>query len=138
MAHEIAAELDVSPWEALLSSVRRAAGRVAYVDAKLAAVEAELRPGGSNDGGGTGELRAWLAESRKERLILARVAKAAIDAGVAERLVRQVEMESAIIVRVLARTLDALELDPDSRVRAHEVVHQQLLAITGSDDLVEP
>lgn len=136
MALDIVAELDISPWDGLLMSVRRAAGRVAWVDARLALVAERSGPGGPDDGA-TDELHNWLEESRRERVILARASQMAIAAGVAERFVRQTELESAVIVRVLARTLDALGLDPDQRVEAHAVVHRELLAIGGPEDLHE-
>lgn len=126
MALEVARELDVSPWEALILAVRRAAGRVAWVDEQLTASTRE------NDGNmDAGVVRRWLAESRKERALLARTAKAAIDAGVAERLVRQVELEGQVVAEVLGRVLDRLELDPDQRQLAFATAHEQLLVIEG-------
>lgn len=124
MAMDVARELSISPWEALLKAVRLSAGRVAWVDEQLR--EATMR----NDGGESApEVRMWLKESREERRHMAQVSKAAIDAGVAERLVRNVEMEGRLIAEVVGRTLDALDLAPEVRVRAFEVAHHQLLVL---------
>lgn len=135
-AMTLARQLDVSPWDALLAAVRISAWKVASYELRLAEVEAQhgadaLKPG---------ELgHAWVDMSLQERRHLARVAKAAVDAGVAERLIRQVELESQVIVRVLGRTLDDLmnrleaELGPDRvadlRLAAHERAHKELLAL---------
>lgn len=126
MALEVARELDVSPWEALLLAVRRAAGRVAWVDEQLTHATRE-HDGESN----ARPVMNWLAESRKERALLARTAKAAVDAGVAERLVRQVELEGRVVAEVLGRVLDRLELGPDQRVAAFEAAQEALLVIEG-------
>lgn len=121
---EVAHELNINPWEALLKAVRVTAGRVAWVDVQLA--DAVRR----NDGEpGSPEVRAWLKESRQERGMLARTAKAALDAGVAERLVRQVELEGEIVAEVIGRVIDALGLEPSQRLRAFEEAHRQLLVL---------
>lgn len=126
VALDVARELDVSPWEALLLAVRRAAGRVAWVDEQLTLATRE------NDGNPAAQpVLRWLAESRKERALLARTAKAAVDAGVAERLVRQVELEGRVVAEVLGRVLDRLELGPDQRVAAFEAAQEALLVIEG-------
>jgi len=126
MALEVARELDVSPWEALLLAVRRAAGRVAWVDEQL--VEATRAHDGDVN---HKDVTKWLSESRKERTLLARTAKAAIDAGVAERLVRQVELEGRVVAEVLGRVLDRLSLDPDQRQLAFATAHEELLTLEG-------
>jgi len=125
MALEVAAELNVSPWEALTLAVRRAAGRVAWVDAQLSAATHAA----DGDEAGDRTVARWLAESRRERTLLARTAKAAIDAGVAERFVRQVELEGKMIAEVLGRVIDQLGLDPDARVQAFALAQRELLVL---------
>lgn len=123
-AMDVARELNINPWDALLKSVRVAAGRAAWVDAQLA--DAVRR----NDGEpGAAEVKSWLKESRDERLIMSRVAKAALDAGVAERMVRQVELEGEIVAEVIGRVIDRLELSAEQRVLAFDEAHRQLLAL---------
>jgi hypothetical protein len=121
---DVARELHVSPWDALLLATRLAAGRVAWVDQQL--VEATRAADGDAAGS---TVRRWLDESRRERALLARTAKAAVDAGVAERLVRQVELEGRLVAEVLGRTLDALELTAEQRQVAFATAHRELLAL---------
>jgi hypothetical protein len=121
---DVARELQVSPWDALLLSTRLAAGRVAWVDQQLQ--EATRAADGDQD---AAIVRRWLKESRAERTLLARTAKAAVDAGVAERLVRQVELEGRLVAEVLGRTLDALELTAEQRQTAFSVAHRELLQL---------
>jgi hypothetical protein len=64
---------------------------------------------------------------------LARTAKAAVDAGVAERLVRQVELEGRLVAEVLGRTLDRLELGPEQRQEAFAFAHRELLELESGD-----
>lgn len=124
LALDIARELNVTPWEALIKSVKIAAARAAWVDTQLA--EAVRR----NDGdSATPEVKGWLRESRAERTLLARIAKSAVDAGVAERLVRQTELEGEIVAEVIGRVLDKLGLPPEQRVLAFDEAHRQLLAL---------
>lgn len=123
-ALDIARELNITPWEALLKAVRVAAGRAAWVDAQLA--EATRR----NDGDSSAaEVRGWLKESRDERMLMARTAKAALDAGVAERIVRQTELEGEIVAEVIGRVIDRLALTAEQRVLAFDEAHRQLLAL---------
>lgn len=121
---DVARELNVSPWEALLKSVRSSAGRAEWVDAQLR--EAVARTDGEP---ANAEVAYWLKESRLERTHLAKVAKAAIDAGVAERLVRNVELEGQLVAEVIGRVIDSLDLAPELRVKAFEVAHTQLLVL---------
>lgn len=121
---DVARELDISPWDALLKSVRVAAGRAAWVDVQLK--EAVQRSDGNPS---SPEVKGWLKESRDERMMMARVAKAALDAGVAERVVRQVELEGEIVAEVIGRVLDKLGLPAEQRVLAFDEAHRQLLAL---------
>jgi hypothetical protein len=128
VAMRIADEEQISPWDALLRATRLAANRVSWVDQQLAAAIA------ANDGDeAVPVVRGWLKESRNERNLLARTAKAAIDAGVAERLVRQVELEGKLVAEVLGRTLDALELTAEQRQQAFAVAHRELLQLEAGD-----
>ena len=125
---EVARELDISPWDALLRATRLAAGRVAWVDQQLTEAIAQ------NDGDMSQPIiNRWLKESRNERNLLARTAKAAIDAGVAERLIRQVELEGRLVAEVLGRTLDRLDLSAEQRQTAFAYAHRELLELESSD-----
>lgn len=122
-ALDVARELDINPWEALLKNVRLAAGRVAWVDDQLS--EAVRRNDGDMQ---KPEIARWLKESRLERTLMAKMAKAAIDGGVAERMVRQVELEGQLVAAAVLAALDKLELTTDQRTLALEAAHQQLLS----------
>lgn len=123
-AMDVARELNINPWDALIKAVKVAAGRAAWVDIQLA--DAVRR----NDGEpGHPEVKGWLKESRDERMMMARVSKAALDAGVAERMVRNIEVEGEIVAEVIGRVLDKLGLPPEQRVLAFDEAHRQLLAL---------
>lgn len=125
---DLVRELDVSPWEALLLGVRLTAGSVMRTERKLVEVEqqsdgAEVTPP---------ELKYWRQETRRERVLMVRTAKAAIDAGVAERLVRQVEMEGQLVAAALTAALDVLPLSAEQRMTALTAAQGHLFAISGT------
>jgi hypothetical protein len=127
MARELADEHDVTPWDALLGVVRRRSARVAWVDEQL--LHASEDPTATRE-----TIQSWLAESRREDTLLGRAAKAAIDAGVAERVVRNHELEGHLMATVLDAVLTQLNLDPDQRVLALETAHRHLLTVDDSID----
>lgn len=136
MAQEIAAELNVSPMEALLVAVRRRAARCVWVDHELQAAVTRHRSESGDDAPLSAEVLQLMKESRLESGLLAKTAKAAIDAGVAESIVRHLELEGQLIGAVLERVMDDLELNPDQRVRALETAHTTLLTIEAGDTSV--
>lgn len=123
MAHELAGELDVTPWEALLGAVRRAAWKVAWLEQKIAEAtdDEELV--------GQGRLAPFVRMQERQEQHLARVAKMAIDGGVAERYVAQVEQDGRAIGGVLLRTLERLGLEEALGERARGILRQELLAL---------
>lgn len=136
MGHELALELDVDPEQALLLTVRRRAARVAWVDGIIALMVSEHL---ASDGGTLTNLpkyvHTWMAESRKEETLMARAAKAAIDAEVSARVVRQFELEGRLVAEALSAGLDALELTVDQRITALQAGHSRLLQL---ESKVEP
>ena len=132
---DVAAELNVTPWEALTKSVRLAAGRTAWVDEQLR-VAVKEGPPGANDGEEPAvdpRIRYWLTESRRERTLLARLAKAAIDAGVAERQVRNAELEGQVVAQVIGQVIDRLQPAPEQRVQAFDYAHHALAELESPD-----
>lgn len=121
MAHKFAEELDVSPWEALLMVIRITAGRVRYCESVLASAvddrELEGRvsseePTGVSENGDltTGrDLRWWVDTSERERDRLARVSKAAIDAGVAQLLIEKELRAGEELAGTFVKVLSAME-----------------------------
>ena len=127
VAHGFARQLDVTPWEGLLTAVRIAAGRVAFIEAKLGTAEGdwELEV--------NGRLWHWVLQSVLWHDKLAKISKLAIDAGVAERLVRQLELEAQLMLRATSLTFDELGLDPDTRQRALGIMSRNLLALEAEE-----
>ena len=128
MAQAYAQELNVTPWEALLSQVRLLANQVEWL--KLRVLEAErsggdaaIRPGGDD--------WDWVAllEARGERL--AKVSKLAIDAGVAERLVRQIELEAEIMFKSALAGLDAAGIEGEQREKMLGAMAGKMLELEG-------
>lgn len=126
MAFAYAGELEVSPWEALLQQVRMLANQVRWLQAQVSLAEQmlgakALRPGG--------EAFDWVVmlEARGDRL--AKVAKMAIDAGVAERFVRQMELEADLMVKAALETFRNMGLDEEASTDALAFMSNQLMAL---------
>lgn len=141
MAHKFAEELDVSPWEALLMVIRITAGRVRYCEAVLSsAVDdrelegrvSEREPTGVTENGEltTGrDLRWWVDTSERERDRLARVSKAAIDAGVAQLLIEKELRAGEELAGTFVKVLTAMEdagMDDAALEVARTVMRSQL------------
>lgn len=188
MAHQFARELNLTPWDALLKTVRIAAGKVAYTEWVLSQARSDLelegrrpreltedrdltdeRGNARRERVGTGiyvhpdtgeplgaddararDLSWWVQKNEYWVERLARYAKAAIDAGVAERLVAQVEAEASAIARPLNAALEIIETSDDLGLsleareelqsRMRNVIRQELLALEGErrdGDVVE-
>lgn len=126
MAHGFAGELDVTPWDALLIVLRRASRKAAWYQIQLGRIDDEqsVLPGGDNFG--------LAREAERADALLAKYAKTALDAGVAERLVQQYEVEGGVIAKVLMQTLQALQLSEEEEDRVRAIMSKQLLALEGT------
>jgi hypothetical protein len=127
MALAYADEMNMSPWDALLSQCRLLANQVAWLrlrvyEAEKAYGAAGLRPGGE------GFDWVMMLEARGDRL--AKVAKMCLDAGIQERVVQQIEVESKIMVEGALAGLDALELEGDARDRFLDAMSSRMLELT--------
>lgn len=129
-AVDLAEEMDVTPLEALLYSVRTAAAHAAWTDLQLrAAIKAQdADPGEEPDSA----VNKWLTESRRERTLFAKISKAAVDAGVAAALVQRIELEGNAVADAVTAALDILGLTPEDRFRALGAAQDRLLAIAGT------
>lgn len=116
----------VTPWEALLSQCRLLANQVAWLRQRVYEAEAQYGPAGLKPGG---EGFDWvqMLEQRGERL--AKVAKLCIDAGIAERLVRQVEVEAEAMMKAAVAGMDAAGLTDDQRHLLLDRMSTELLAL---------
>jgi hypothetical protein len=123
VAHAFARALEVTPWEGLLWAVKIAAGRVAFCEAKLSTAtdDTDLEPDGA--------LVYWVKQAELWHEKLARVSKLAVDAGVAERLVRQIELEAAMMLRATSLTMNELGLSEEQRELALGIMSRNLLAL---------
>lgn len=123
MAHIIARQLDVSPWEALLIAVKRAAGWAYFYDTKLAECtdDDELRPGGA--------FHDWVVAAERVNDKLARYSKMAVDAGVAAMMVTQARNEGEMIARVLNAALGEAGLGEEAEARLRVALRKALLAV---------
>jgi hypothetical protein len=127
MALAYADEMNVSPWDALLGQCRLLANQVAWL--RLRVYEAErafgapgLRPGGE------GFDWVMMLEARGDRL--AKVAKMCLDAGIQERIVQQIEVESDMMVKGALAGLDALALEGDEREKFLDAMSAKMLELT--------
>lgn len=104
-AYGLGGPVEISPQEALLQEVRRSAGHVGFLQDRINMFELNL---------GTEVLteakRELIELYQKERLMLAKIAKAAVDAGIAQERV-QLEREKGVkLVEVLREVFDGLGL----------------------------
>lgn len=131
-AHAIARILDVDPWEVLEVAMRRAYAWSAWYQGKLATVESDedLRPGGL--------AYDWVKASERTTEQAARYAKMALDAGVAERQVQQVELQGQLIAQVLSATLHELGMTDADEIRARGIMERALrqLSESGRADVI--
>lgn len=127
VAHGFARALECTPWDGLLWAVRIAAGRVAFIEQKLgtATCDEDLQP--------EGQLWHWVKQAEVWHDKLMRSSKLAIDAGVAERLVRQLELEAQLMLKATRLTLDELGLDDDTRQRALGIMSRNLLTLEAEE-----
>lgn len=135
-----AGELNVSPWDAILSEVRRAAYRAAWIDERIDLEARRERALMESDGADfekmsdfviatrirSEELRQWIKESRAERAHLTKVAADAVRAGLSERYIDSLRAEAQMIAQALTKALDAAELSPAQRARASEALRGAL------------
>lgn len=127
-------DADIDPATALLWCVSLAAQEVRWVREQLAKVTepTHLAPVG-NLGGPSGgyvgmqeEFDIWIQAQTHAVDRLARYCKMALDAGVAERMVRMAEKLGDLIAPLLQGVLSDLQLSPEQQAKAPEVVGRHL------------
>lgn len=123
VAHAIARIEEISPWEALLLAVKRAAAWASFYDGKLAKVEDDddLRPGG--------DAHDWVVAAERVNDKLARYSKMAVDAGVAKMLVERARVEGEQIATVLNAALGAVELTEEQEAAMRAALRSALLQV---------
>jgi hypothetical protein len=141
MAHMYAQEYDVSPWEALLLVIRITAGKLRYIEQVLStATSDDELEGRVHEGELTGvtesgqvttgrNLSWWVDQSQLERQTLAKVSKAAIDAGVAQLLIEKELRAGDELAGTFVRALQAMEsagMSDESLELARTVMRSEL------------
>lgn len=141
-ADRLAVLIDTTPEQALLDEVKRAAGMVAFYQARVIEVDEADRNSliwGQTKDDESGEYpgalyeaapNMWLQLWNQERDRLVRVAAAAIKAGIEERRVKLAEQEGALVAAVIRRILDQLGLTPAQAALVPTVVPKELRALT--------
>lgn len=120
---------DMGPAEILVDEMRRSAGFVFWIEAKLSEWDdqlIDLQQENYDDKGAlqtaTTNSALWLAVWQREREHLAKVAKLCLDAGVEERLVKLAEQQAEVMFGLINQAFDALELTQDQQKKAITVL----------------
>lgn len=133
-------ELNVNPWDAILSEVRRSAYRAAWIDERIDLEARRERQLMESEGAGfekmsdyviavrieSEELRMWIEQSRKERAHLTKVAADAVRAGLSERYIDSLRAEAQMIAQALTKALDAADLSESQRSAASAALREAL------------
>lgn len=133
----------ISPWEGILSEIRRASYRAEWIDEHVDRActeyrELERRAVTIRDIMGEtpeaereyrravldiqSDLRAWTESSRRERDHLVKTCERAIRAGLSERLVYAARVDGERISGVMSRAVEAAGLSESQRSRLHEEI----------------
>lgn len=126
-AMEISRKENVTPTEALLGLVRTAMGRSAYVENLLTEKVGRHIENGGDPLELPPDIRLWMKESRNERLLAAKTAKAAVDAGVMIAMAQRTDLEGGLVADAVAAALDALQLSTEERMKALGAAQERLL-----------
>lgn len=135
-----AGEINMSPWDAILSEVRRSAYRAAWLDERIDIDVRRERSLMETNGEGfedlvkfeyavrlrSGELREWIEQSRKERAHLTKVAADAVRAGLSEKYIDSLRAEAQMIAQALTKALDAANLSAEQRSAASAALREAL------------
>jgi len=129
-AHAIAMTLDVDPWEAMEVVLRRAYTWSAWYNAKLATVtnDEDLKRGGA--------AWDWVQGAERTAEMVARYAKMCHDMGIAERRMRQVEIQGQMIAQILSATLHELGMSEADEDRARGIMDTQLRLLAAEDSVI--
>lgn len=140
MAHAYAAlRRDLTPWDALLEVVQSMGAQVAFLRQKVGEVarvggddsllQADVERGGAS---------RWVEMLRDREIELARVAKMAVDAGVAQVLVARVQLQGELMYRAaqegVADAVRALALPLDEEQQLEVVASIARRVVVLEDD----
>lgn len=116
--------IDTDPISALLDEVSRTAGHIAWLGKLIgtAKVPLDRDPGDLDLPELPPNVAGWLVIYHSERAQLVRVAKAALDAGVNERLVQIAEFQGERLAGAVEEILRRLGLTPEQQALVPHVV----------------
>lgn len=115
---------EIAPDRALLEEVHRTAGHVAWLGRTVADLDDLTQWGQAGRAPSV-----WVEIYQRERAHFVRVAKTALDAGIAERQVRLAERYGDMLADVIDGLLDGLDLTNDQRAKVPELVPTVLRAV---------
>jgi hypothetical protein len=124
MAHALGRELDISPWDALLGTVRRAAARSAWWHDQLgqcAGENEDFLPGGQH--------YPIMRELEKADDFLAKTSNIAIKAGIAEKLVLATQVQATELFTVMMQALESAQLNEEQMTAVRGKLRIGLLAL---------
>lgn len=136
--------IDTNPIEALLDEVSRTAGHVDWLAKRIAQfnvpltleqIDPETKASTVMTAGIPPEVEGWLRIYLSERQQLVRTAKAALDAGVNERLVQIAEHQGAKLADAVETILLALKLNAAQQALVPQVVPSVLRQLTAGTPL---
>lgn len=152
---------DIDPAAALLEEVHRTAGHVAWLASKIRELDDDDLTWGitqeteknaamfvGTDRKSQAKPSVWLELYHRERRHLVRVTKAALDAGISERLVRLAERQGTMLADVIRRSAEGLLdevaglLDEETATRVRRawpgwlarIVPAEIAAVAGDGD----
>lgn len=128
----------VTPWDALLEEVQSLAGQVAWLEDQIArssteAVQAAalegvtLDPGEALRPGGVAFDWVIMRDQRGDRL--AKVAKMAIDSGIAERMIQQVELEGRLLYEATRLSLESVDMSEEQKLTLLQSIARNVVAL---------
>jgi hypothetical protein len=127
----MAEEADAEPNEVLLKAIRCDWGAVQWVQLQLSEANEQLTEAESIEDKEFAVKRLALWQDQYKGWVdqAARHSKLALDAGVAERQVRIVEMQAQLLAQAIRGILGGLGLTPEQQAKAPELVRTHMLAI---------
>lgn len=122
---------EIDPTTALLQELYRTAGHVQFLDQEISKWELktdkEIPP----------EQQHWMRVHLVERAHMVKVAKTALDAGVAEREIRLAEQQGERLASAIERILDRLELSAAQLAMVPVIVPDILRSMTIEGEVIE-
>jgi len=144
--------VNITPEQAILEEVRRSVAMVRFLEQAIAKWQFDANPQAGDGLGGLPTLvdetfkgnstftdeREWLLLYRAEREHAVKVARMAIDAGIAQRLVTIAEDQGRTLAIAIRMVLDALNLTPDQIAAVPRIVPPILRQVTQGTPMPVP